>query len=258
MKALNRRDFIDSLSCHLKDKTPMSYIRTGDGFNQILAYDTIIKKEKYQVAPMKHLWPVSSASWFPKITSNLPLLQSTLSEAARKATVLGLLDYNDTRISAPEYVKRPLTDRVLKHYGISPSFSCSACLSYDLAVDEDFWKSLSGYRVLLVSGWSASFVSSLKRLWLGRAVDKIHFDYYHDFGFADIEKTLADLKTLQFDTMIESCGIQGKILCSRAGRELGKVALDFGRAMQIVASGKPELLKWKMAAPFGIGKQDIY
>lgn len=47
-------------------------------------------------------------------------LRDAVAEAVSKASITGILPYDDESIKAPSYMKRELTDQVFAHYALSP------------------------------------------------------------------------------------------------------------------------------------------
>jgi len=230
---LTQAQVLQRIAHALKTKTPLSLVRVGDGENLVLAQQTV--------------WPIETVlkePWAGKANEgkkglrlpNLPL-RDAVAESIRKADIVGILPFGDRTIHAPDYLKRPLTERVFRHFRIAPKAVCHACVNRMLATDPMFWKTLAGRRVAVVTRHADAAKRIIENRFRGLQVTLTY-----PFGdYAQMEpalKALADGRD-RYDIALISCGVNAVVLAQRTAEQTGKVALDFGKALHIIAKGRP-------------------
>lgn len=125
---------------------------------------------------------------------------------------------------------------VFAHFGISPPLTCHACVNRELAQNPRFWQMLAGKRVLLVTREIEELRVMLEREPYNlNIVTALPFDSYDQ-----MDETLHWIQNNQqtFDVALFSCGVNAVILAERTAALAGKVAIDFGKANNIILKGR--------------------
>ena len=230
---LTQAQVLQRIAHALKTKSPFSLVRVGDGENLVLAQETVWPLD----AVLKEPWAVKANEGKKGLRlPNLPL-RDAVADALRKADIVGILPFGDKTIHAPDYLKRPLTERVFRHFRIVPKAVCHACVNRMLATDPMFWKTLAGRRLAVVT----RHADAAKRIIEGRFRGvKVTLVYpFNDYSQMEPAlKTLTDGRNL-YDIALISCGVNAVVLAQRTAERTGKVALDFGKALHIIAKGRP-------------------
>lgn len=164
-------------------------------------------------------------------------MRDEVAASLKRATIVGVLPRGDSTIKAPDYLKRPLTDMIFAHYGIAPKLTCHACVNRELVQVPRFWQMLAGKRVLLVTRELDELQAALvKEPYHLNIVSALPFDNYDQ-----MDETLHWIQTHQddFDVALFSCGVNAVILAERTAALAGKVAIDFGKANNMILKGRP-------------------
>lgn len=224
---------LDRIEEALQRKQPFSWVRVGDGENILLAQNTIWPMEKV----LSEKWVIKANKGQKGVTLPNYELRDAIAESARRADVVGILPMGDDTIKAPSYLKRELTDQVFAHHQIRPMSTCNACLNRDLATTERFWSMLRGYRILIVT----QKADELKAL-LEAEPYLLHVGHTIAFSrYEQMEEALHEIAAMEadFDIALFSCGVNAVVLAQRTAELTGKVAIDFGKAINILMYGKP-------------------
>ncbi|MCA0984940.1 hypothetical protein LCL89_12885 [Halobacillus yeomjeoni] len=228
---LNESQLIQRIEIALKKNQPLSIVRIGDGENIVLAQDSVWPMRKV----LKEPW----AQLAMRGKKGIPMLDLTLRDhlvkAIREADIVGVLPIDDKKIFAPSYLKRPLTDQILKHYQITPQLMCDATVMRDCASNSKFWNLFKGKRVVVIYKYAQDFSYKLQKDYSISVVEKVTFTHYNQ-----LTETLAlmEQKKNDFDVALISCGVNSVILASEIAKKTGKVAIDFGKPAQFM-TGKP-------------------
>lgn len=225
-------EVLDQLEQVLKQKQPFSLVRVGDGENLVLAQDTVWPMEKV----LQERWAIKAnlgqkGLFLPNIE-----LRNAVAEAVRQADVVGILPHGDDSIKAPVYMKRDLTDQVFSHYGIIPPLTCHACLNRTLAATPRFWQILKHQRILLVTRTA----ENIRELLEG---DPYQLHISHTLAFNQYEQMEETLEWIaghsaDFDIALFSCGVNAVVLAQKTASLTGKVAIDFGKAINVLMFGR--------------------
>lgn len=230
---LTQAQVLQRIAHALKTRTPLSLVRVGDGENLVLAQKTVWPMDII----LKEPWAVKANEGKKGLRlPNLPL-RDAVAESIRRADIVGILPFGDKTIHAPDHLKRKLTDRVFRHYRIVPKAVCHACVNRMLVTDPMFWKTLAGKRIAIVTHHADAAKRIIENRFHGiRVTVTCPFSDY-----AQIESVLNTLaaRRNQFDIALFSCGVNAVVLAQRTAEQTGKVALDFGKALHIIAKGRP-------------------
>ncbi|WP_232436409.1 GT-D fold domain-containing glycosyltransferase [Paenibacillus rubinfantis] len=230
---LETRDLLKQIEDAVENRKQFSLVRIGDGENLVMS--------------QHHVWPISKVlqeRWAMKANRgekgltlpNLPLRNAVVS-SVKKATVVGILPAGDNTINAPDYLKRPLTDKVFAHYQVKPAVICHAGVNRELARMKEFWSLLSGRRILVITREAEKIKERLeKEPYLQNIVYALPFDQWSEYR-KTIKWVIAHKN--HFDVALISCGVSAVVLAEQIASLTGKVALDFGKANNIILKGRP-------------------
>lgn len=229
---LEMEDVLDQLEAALLEHRPLSLVRVGDGENIVMSQETVWTTEQV----LQERWAKKANLGQKGLRLPNPKLRDEVASSLQRADIVGILPRGDSTIKAPDYLKRPLTDMVFAHFGISPPLTCHACVNRELAQNPRFWQMLAGKRVLLVTREIEALRVMLEREPYNlNIVTALPFDSYDQ-----MDDTLHWIQNNQhtFDVALFSCGVNAVILAERTAALAGKVAIDFGKANNIILKGR--------------------
>lgn len=229
---LEMEGVLDQLEAALLEHRPLSLVRVGDGENIVMSQETVWPTEQV----LQERWAKKANLGQKGLRLPNPKLRDEVAASLQRADIVGILPRGDSTINAPDYLKRPLTDMVFAHFGISPPLTCHACVNRELAQNPRFWKMLAGKRVLLVTREIEELRVMLEREPYNlNIVTALPFDRYDQ-----MDETLHWIQNNQqtFDVALFSCGVNAVILAERTAALAGKVAIDFGKANNIILKGR--------------------
>ncbi|MBW4840283.1 MAG: hypothetical protein KZY74_12890 [Paenibacillaceae bacterium] len=230
---LETRDLLKRIEDAVENQKPLSLVRIGDGENLIMSQNTIWPLSKV----LQERWAIKANRGEKGVTlPNLPLRNAVIS-SVKKATVVGILPEGDITINAPDYLKRPLTDQIFDHYKIQPSKICHAGVNRELARMEEFWSLLSGRRILIITREAHKIKERLEK-------EPYKQNIVHALTFSQWQEYRNTMKWIiahkhSFDIALISCGVSAVVLSEQIAALTGKVALDFGKATNIILKGRP-------------------
>ncbi|OMF10156.1 GT-D fold domain-containing glycosyltransferase [Paenibacillus sp. FSL H7-0942] len=229
---LEMEGVLDQLEAALREHRPLSLVRVGDGENIVMSQETVWPTEQV----LQERWAKKANLGQKGLRLPNPKLRDEVAASLQRADIVGILPRGDSTINAPDYLKRPLTDMVFAHFGISPPMTCHACVNRELAQNPRFWQMLAGKRVLLVTREIEALRVMLERdPYNLNIVTALPFDSYDQ-----MDATLHWIQNNQhtFDVALFSCGVNAVILAERTAALAGKVAIDFGKANNIILKGR--------------------
>ncbi|WP_059052916.1 GT-D fold domain-containing glycosyltransferase [Paenibacillus senegalimassiliensis] len=229
---LESRDLLKRMSQALWKKEPFSLVRVGDGENLVLSQDTVWPVSKV----LEERWAIKASKGQKGLyLPNIPL-RDAVAASIRNASVVGILPYNDDMIKAPDYLKRPLTDQVFRHFDLSPPLICHAGVNRELAEMREFWRLLKQRRILIVTREAEQLHQRLEQPpYSLHIVKALPFDHWGQY-----RQTIDWITShaASFDIALFSCGVNAVVLAERTMALTGKIALDFGKAANIVLKGR--------------------
>ncbi|WP_340019687.1 GT-D fold domain-containing glycosyltransferase [Paenibacillus sp. FSL H3-0457] len=229
---LEMEGVLDQLEAALLEHRPLSLVRVGDGENIVMSQETVWPTEQV----LQERWAKKANLGQKGLRLPNPKLRDEVAASLQRADIVGILPRGDSTINAPDYLKRPLTDMVFAHFGISPPMTCHACVNRELAQNPRFWQMLAVKRVLLVTREIEALRVMLERdPYNLNIVTALPFDSYDQ-----MDETLHWIQNNQhtFDVALFSCGVNAVILAERTAALAGKVAIDFGKANNIILKGR--------------------
>ncbi|WP_110927979.1 GT-D fold domain-containing glycosyltransferase [Bacillus massiliglaciei] len=229
---LEMNEVIDLIQTALQEQKPFSLVRIGDGENLVLAQESIMSIPDI----LKEPWAIKANNGQKGVRLPNASLKKLMIEAVQNASVVGVLPPNDTTIMAPSYLKRPLTDQIFNYHNIRPKYTCHACLNRELAKNPEFWDGLKGKRVLIIY----QFAEQLKNILIKEPYNldvtlTIPFSYYGQM--TETFRKIIDNKD-KFDIALICCGVNAVVLAQKTTELSGKVAVDFGKASNILIKGR--------------------
>lgn len=230
---LEMQDVLDQMETALREKRPFSLVRVGDGENIVMSQETVWPMEQV----LQERWAIKANLGQKGLRLPNLKMRDEVAASLKRATIVGVLPRGDSTIKAPDYLKRPLTDMIFAHYGIAPKLTCHACVNRELVQVPRFWQMLAGKRVLLVTRELDELQAALvKEPYHLNIVSTLAFDSYDQ-----MDETLQWIQTHQddFDVALFSCGVNAVILAERTAALAGKVAIDFGKANNMILKGRP-------------------
>jgi len=224
---------LDQLETALKEQRPFSLVRVGDGENIVMSQEVVWTTEQV----LQERWVIKANRGQKGVRLPNLQLRDLVASSLQRASVVGVLPHGDQTINAPDYLKRPLTDMLFAHFGISPAFTCHACVNRELVHTPRFWEILSGKRVLLVT-------REIEKLRAALVQEPYHLNIAAALPFDNYDQMTETLQWIQtnqhsFDVALFSCGVNAVILAERTAALAGKVAIDFGKANNIILNGRP-------------------
>ncbi|PZT57785.1 GT-D fold domain-containing glycosyltransferase [Paenibacillus silvae] len=230
---LEMQEVLDQLETALREQRPFSLVRVGDGENIVMSQESVWPMEQV----LQERWAVKANLGQKGLRLPNLKMRDEVAASLKRATIVGVLPRGDSTIKAPDYLKRPLTDMIFAHYGIAPKLTCHACVNRELVQVPRFWQMLAGKRVLLVTRELNELQAALvKEPYHLNIVSALPFDNYDQ-----MDETLHWIQTHQddFDVALFSCGVNAVILAERTAALAGKVAIDFGKANNMILKGRP-------------------
>ncbi|MDT0121559.1 GT-D fold domain-containing glycosyltransferase [Paenibacillus sp. RRE4] len=229
---LEMQDVLDQLEAALQEKRPFSLVRVGDGENIVMSQESVWPMEQV----LQERWAIKANLGQKGLRLPNLKMRDEVAASLKRATIVGVLPRGDSTIKAPDYLKRPLTDMIFAHYGIAPALTCHACVNRELVQVPRFWQMLAGKRVLLVT-------RELDELQAALVKEPYHLDIVSTLAFDNydqMDETLQWIQTHQedFDVALFSCGVNAVILAERTAALAGKVAIDFGKANNMILKGR--------------------
>ncbi|MEK3827623.1 GT-D fold domain-containing glycosyltransferase [Paenibacillus sp. FSL K6-1558] len=229
---LEMQDVLDQLEAALQEKRPFSLVRVGDGENIVMSQESVWPMEQV----LQERWAIKANLGQKGLRLPNLKMRDEVAASLKRATIVGVLPRGDSTIKAPDYLKRPLTDMIFAHYGIVPALTCHACVNRELVQVPRFWQMLAGKRVLLVT-------RELDELQAALVKEPYHLDIVSTLAFDNydqMDETLQWIQTHQddFDVALFSCGVNAVILAERTAALAGKVAIDFGKANNMILKGR--------------------
>ncbi|WP_068785575.1 GT-D fold domain-containing glycosyltransferase [Paenibacillus phocaensis] len=230
---LETRDLLRHIEDAVKDRKPFSLVRIGDGENLVMSQHEVWPISKV----LQERWAIKANRGEKGVTlPNLPL-RNALVSSVRRASVVGILPAGDDTINAPSYLKRPLTDQIFAHYKLRPARVCHAGVNRELARMTEFWSVLSGRRILVITREAQLIKEMLeKEPYKQKVVHALPFSQWQDYR--STIKWIASHKD-SFDVAFISCGVNAVVLAEQIAALTGKVALDMGKANNIILKGRP-------------------
>lgn len=157
-------------------------------------------------------------------------LQAMLIEALQNTDIAGL-----HLSTAPDEVDRNFavgTKQLLNRLGIKPRAACSPWMPHELSQMPQFWNWLKQYPVVLVGRRSNEAANIFSQYGI-KIVATLNLEGCE--GIADAHRQLCS--NFDWQIALVSAGVPATILVPQLSRESGRIAIDFGHAMDMVIEG---------------------
>ncbi|PWV94387.1 hypothetical protein DFQ01_13116 [Paenibacillus cellulosilyticus] len=227
---LGLNDVLRTIDQALTDRKPLSLVRIGDGENIVLAQQSVWTMRRVLQEP----WAIKASKGLKGVTLPNIKLRNELVRSIRSASIVGLLPPGDKQIKAPNYLKRPLTNRVFRYFKLNPGVQCHSCVNREMPGSELFWRALRRRRILIITRYPGRLKSTLEK-----KPQKLQVTHTISFSrYSQISKTLKTVRSIRnaFDIALISCGVNAVILAPQIASLTGKVAIDFGKASDRINS----------------------
>lgn len=224
---LRSSEVLERIKYALRNKEPFSLVRVGDGENIVLAQNTVMTLQ--QVLMTKWGTLANRSRSLKGLTLPNLKMRDLMVDAIRKASVVGVLDYDDDVILADPGFKRSLTDKVFGYFDLQPRYTCNALFCRYVVKDPGFWEMLRDYKVAIVTRDPDELAELLKvKPYRQQIAGKVSFSHYDQ-----LESVMEELKENSdyFDVALIACGVNAVVLAQRVADELGKVGIDIGKGL---------------------------
>ena len=164
-------------------------------------------------------------------TENPQKMQTDIREALKMTDIVGLHRstsriYEDRRAALA-------AKEMLKALQIVPKHVCSAWVTHELIRSQDFWEWLRMQKVVLVGRRSKEAQHLFKKKGV-TVTNTINLE-----GMEDLQKVHNLLcRNSNWEVALVSAGLPASILVPRIVRDTGKIAIDFGHAIDKIIEGR--------------------
>ncbi|WP_419874299.1 GT-D fold domain-containing glycosyltransferase [Candidatus Pristimantibacillus sp. PTI5] len=225
---LNWEKVLHKIKHALDHRQPFSIVRIGDGENIVMAQRSVWRMSTV----LKEPWAIRANRGEKGVRLPNLTLRNQMIRSIKMADIVGILPPGDRRTYAPRRLKRPLTNKIFRHYKLKPRYTCDAVVNRFLAGRKEFWDVLRGRRVLIITRQAERLKRSLQR-------DPYRMDIAGTIAFSNNKQMGSALKKAyemrdQFDIALISCGVNTVVLAPEIARLTGKVAMDFGKGHHVV------------------------
>lgn len=224
----------------LKQKSPFSLVRIGDGENIVLAQNILLSPREV----LKTYWVKQSDTGRGKgITLPNLNLRNKMVKAIRLADLVGICRQKNDEVSVPSRYKREMTNKLFEHFHLNPSNLCYVFVNRQMVSYRLFWEILHRYRTLFISKWAAAYAEKINHDYpflKPRIVGCVDFTDYQQ-----IPAVLAAIGKYRFDLALISAGVNSVLLAPAIAERYGKVALDFGKTMMYTVRPCSKISPWQ-------------
>ncbi|WP_174818558.1 GT-D fold domain-containing glycosyltransferase [Paenibacillus kobensis] len=232
---LNLTEVLLTIEKALRERSPLSLVRVGDGENIVLAQRSVWKMRRV----LRERWAIKANKGEKGVTLPNIKLRNDLVRAIRRASIVGILPAGDDQIKAPAYLKRPLTNKVFAHFKLKPAVTCHACVNRMMPRTPLFWEILQRQRVLIVTRYPEPLKAVLES-------DPYYLHVTHTVAFSHYDQMDSAMKEIaaiddEFDIALLSCGVNAVVLAPRIAAATGKVAIDFGKGPEQIGAAARKL-----------------
>lgn len=206
-------DILDYIESALKQNRSFSISRIGHAEMHVMSY---------KIWPShninRYFYGYNEYTGITKLDNKIAL---RLVKALKKADVVGLgnhTPYNEA-----------LLKKIVTRYKLSFPRVCDAWISVQMINSSRFMDLLKSLKVVLIGRRAAEGAEKLKDIGI-EVVGSVPHE-----GFGEIDKTIKTVLSIrEFDIVLAAAGVPAAIMCPDIARARGKVALDFGHALDIL------------------------
>ncbi|CAM3762325.1 hypothetical protein GCM10009865_01060 [Aeromicrobium ponti] len=163
-------------------------------------------------------------------TDNPQKMQEAIRESIKLTDIVGF--HRSTSKSEEDRRFAQITKEMLEALQIVPKYVCSAWITHQLIKNQQFWDWLCQQKVVLVGRRSKDALPLFQKKGI-TVTNIINLE-----GVADIERVYKLLcRNPNWDVALISAGLPASILVPRVARDSGKIAIDFGHAIDKIIEG---------------------
>ncbi len=216
-RLLSVDEVLEQLCACLKHKKPYSLVRFGHGEMHVVSHK-ICPEHKINLY-FDHYHKYAGISELnDKIAINLI-------NALKKANLVGLGDHTP--------YNQELLDKIIEYYNLSLPSICSAWIPVDMINSKSFFDLLKLKKIIIVGRRSAEGADKFRDLGINVIGTMTHQ------GFEEMSKTINRICAIpDFDIAIVAAGVPATIMCPEISQKSGKIAIDFGHALDILIEGE--------------------
>ncbi|TLS37465.1 GT-D fold domain-containing glycosyltransferase [Pseudalkalibacillus caeni] len=201
----------------IEQKKGISLARFGIGEITYLSYETSpILVENFQ-----------RYEQYAGVTLSKEEVRARLNGALKATSLAGLISQK----KLPFWAER--TKQVLMGLSFSPEKVCSAWVMHDLVRRENLWSWLEGKKVVLVGRRSLEAVPVFQENGI-EIIKAMNLEGFHEI---DNVKSKMHHMEEEWDVVLISAGIPATVLAPEVAKLTGKVAIDFGHALDMLLDG---------------------
>jgi len=197
----------------LRNGVGFSLVRVGDAENQVMAQGHIFSEEE-----IRDIWWAQNIEWTGITLPNYAARDRVI-DSIKRADMVGVLHQEE----APLW--RLLTEEIFTNCKIKPKQLCYAFINTYFPDSHDFLTIINEHKLLLIGNASYHFAGILRNKFGISQVAAIPIT-----NFDEIDRTLILSDRVEYDLALISAGSNALILATELA-ERGKVAIDFGRAL---------------------------
>jgi len=147
-------------------------------------------------------------------------------EALRQADIVGL-------VQRPRPFETPLTKKLLRREALYLPRVCDAWVTHAMIRSPEFYRLFAGWQLIVVGRRAKEGIPRLRQRGLS-VVAALGLE-----GFDGVPGALEAIRNgPEFDVALVSAGVPATIVCPKIARETGKVAIDFGHALDLLIDGE--------------------
>ncbi|WP_366924155.1 hypothetical protein MFMK1_001108 [Metallumcola ferriviriculae] len=213
---------MERLQAALVQQEPHSIIRIGHAEMYVMSINTW---------PEITNWPdrIKAFDRYLKycgITGKRKSINDSLIRAVLKADIVGTGDHIE--------FWRLQMEKIFRYYGIRPEQTCSAWVSQKMIATREFFDVIRGKRIVLVGRRAKEAVAKFEYHGV-KVVQTRGLE-----GFEEVETTLNWFEGIpDFDIALVAAGVPATTICPAIAELTGRIAIDFGHALDLIIDGQP-------------------
>ncbi|WP_234117234.1 GT-D fold domain-containing protein [Clostridium hydrogenum] len=205
-------EVLDAITSSLNLKKPYSLVRFGHAEMAVLSY------KFYRNPGFEYYYKYDGIT---ELSENITL---RLSNSFRNANLVGMTNHT------PKDNK--LLKDIMNYYKLSFPVVCNAWINEEMRKSEDFFDILRTRKVVIVGRRAKEAAEKFRGLGVN-VVSNIGHE-----GFDQIPMTMKAISDMpDFDIALISAGVPATIMCPEVAKMTGKVAIDFGSAIDVLVDG---------------------
>lgn len=210
-------EILEKLEFSMKQKKPYSLIRFGHGEMHVVSHKIYPEHNLNRYFDHYHNYAGIS-----ELSDNIAL---NLINSLKRADLVGLGNHTP--------YNQELLDKIIDYYHLSLPAICNAWICVEMINSVKFFDLLKSKKIVIIGRRSTEGAVRFRDFGIN-VVGTIGHE-----GFEGIPKTLRAVSTMpEFDLAIVAAGVPATIMCPDIAEITGKVAIDFGHALDILIEGE--------------------